>query len=76
MKTRLALILAIAMLPGCVISTVQTQHYKLTTVRFLWSGELGAVQLTATNAEMGTYKSDAEKTAEAVARGVASGLKP
>lgn len=78
-STKLAFVLIAATLfTGCV----QTQFTapngaSFKTTRFLWQGEIGKAELLPDgSASVEAYQSEAAAIAEAVASGVAKGLKP
>lgn len=78
MHTKLLVVALIPIFTGCV----QTQFTapngaKFKTTRIFWNGEIGKAEvLPDGSASIEAYKSEAEKIAEAVASGVAKGLKP
>lgn len=78
MHTKLLVVALIPILTGCV----QTQFTSpngatFKTTRIFWNGEIGKAEvLPDGSASIEAYKSEAEKIAEAVASGVAKGLKP
>jgi hypothetical protein len=62
---------------GCVQTRLQTPDVIFTTTRFFWNGKIGEASV-ATNGTvtLREYRSESEKIAEAVARGVSQGIKP
>ena len=72
-----ALSLAALAATGCVQTTLKSPDFTFTTTRFLWNGRIGEASVnTNGTVTLREYRSDAEKIAEAVARGVATGIKP
>ena len=72
------LIAAAALATGCVQTEFTAPNgATFKTTRVLWQGEIGKAELLPDgSASIEAYKSEAEKIAEAVASGVAKGLKP
>lgn len=68
----------LVLMSGCVQTVVETPSgVKFWTTRFLWSGAFGEASYTNRSGDMLVikgYKSDAEKTIEAVASGVVQGM--
>jgi hypothetical protein len=62
---------------GCVQTRLQTPDVIFTTTRFFWNGEIGGASV-ATNGTISLhgYRSESEKLAEAIARGVSQGIQP
>ncbi len=72
------LILLVPAIVGCVNTQFTAPNgATFKTTRFMWQGEIGKAEvLPDGSASIEAYKSEAEKIAEAVAAGVAKGLKP
>ena len=73
----LCLLLLPCLLAGCVQTKVEAGGARMTTTRFLWPGSIGKASVTASNAAMNVegYTSESTQLIEAVAAGVAAGLK-
>jgi hypothetical protein len=72
------LILLVPAIVGCVKTHFTAPNgAKFSTTRFLWQGEIGKAELLPDgSAAIESYQSEAAAIAEAVAAGVAKGLKP
>ena len=69
---------ALVVLPtACVQTKLQTNDVIFTTTRFFWNGKIGEASVSTNGTvTLREYRSEAEKIAEAVARGVAQGMSP
>lgn len=78
MRRWIPLLLLAPTLVGCIDTKITSPNgYSFRTRRFLWSGQIAEASVT-TNGVMYLkgYTSDAAAVAEAVAKGIVSGIKP
>jgi hypothetical protein len=62
---------------ACVQTKLQTPDVIFTTTRFFWNGEIGGASVdTNGTISLHGYRSESEKLAEAIARGVSQGIQP
>lgn len=75
---KLLLLSSLLLLSGCVQTVIETPSgVKFWTTRFLWSGGVSEASFTNRSGDslvIKGYKSDAEKTMEAIASGVVQGM--
>ncbi len=78
--TRLSTLVLLALSTGCVQTTFRlADGTEFKTSRLLWTGNIGEASITSTNgtsAGLKTYTSENAQVAEAIARGVAAGVRP